>query len=519
MRFPSPPELGLPEEFDTWRDGQVEAIQYLQRSTRRVPALSADTGFGKGAVVVGDAILSREPTCFVTDSKLLQDQYLTTFASIGMVDLRGRRNYDCGLHEEYTCEEGIAARCPMRGTIQCPESQATMRAAISKYVVTNYDKWIAARMYGQGLEHIRRVVFDEADRSFHALARAMQITLHHHEIQEVLGMDFPTCDNLNFEVWKPWAAEARADCEQLMIAARTQVVTTSQPKPTLIRTYTHLQHLTRRLGILATANPRNWVVEQVERGYQFDPIRPGRYAESTLLLKVPKIIAISATLRPKTLFMIGLSRETFDFKEFESDFDPKRRPIYYVPTLRVDKRAHDLSPLWLKIDQVAARRRDRNGIIHPVSYSRGDDVKKHSRFSESMIINNRQEPTMEAIDQLIMSYPGAILVSPAVGAGFSFNRRAAEWQFLCKIPFPPSSRILKARTDDDPEYPYHIAGQTMAQIFGRIMRDNQDQGESFIVDTHCDWFLPRYGHLIPKSVRRRIQRVDVLPPPPPRLEA
>ncbi len=87
-----------------------------------------------------------------------------------------------------------------------------------------------------------------------------------------------------------------------------------------------------------------------------------------------------------------------------------------------------------------------------------------------------------------------------IAEGFAAHNTRAEWQFICKIPFPPPSAILKARTDEDREYPYYLAWNKLTQIFGRIMRDTQDRGESFICDMHLDWFM-RYSYLAPKSTR------------------
>lgn len=518
MNVPSPHDCGLPEQFEHWRANQEEAITLLRQSTKRVQALSAPTGFGKTAVYMAATLLSREPTCFVTDSRALQDQLMRDYQSIGLADIRGRNNYTCDLADDYTCEDGYAARCPHKGTVGCPASQAEMRAAVSPLVVTNYPKWIAARKFGQGMAHFTRVVFDEGHRAPEALAQAMQIILHAREIQEVLGVDFPPASHAqSFITWKPWAAEARARAEELMLLARARIAGSSHPKPAWVKHYTHMRLLTKRLSTLATARVNNWIVEEIERGYQFDPIRPGIYAESSLLLRVPHITVVSATLRPKTLYMMGLSKDTFEFREFESDFDPKRCPIYHIPTMRVDSRAGDLAMVWARLDQVAAPRRDRNGIVHTVSYTRRDSIMNASRFSNSMILNERGEPATETVELFKNTYPGAILVSPSVGAGFDFAGRFCEWQFICKIPFPPPSQILKARTEDDAEYPYYLAMQKLVQSFGRGMRSKEDRCENFIPDDHLDWFLPRYGHLAPKSFHMFFRRVSVLPQPPARL--
>lgn len=523
MRQLTPQEYGLPEQFDSFRPKQEEALEFLGRATKRVRAICAPTGSGKSVTAITDSLRSKLPTAYVTDSRSLQDQVMGTFSCIGATDLRGRANYDCLLKEDdptYTCEHGYAARCPYKGTVHCPASQAEMRAAASSLVVTNYDKWIHARKYSQGLSHIKRVIFDEAHEMPNALARAMQITLHHREIEEILECTFPPIHEAEFfSTWRPWAAATREVSERLVMLARAKL-TGIEVKAAWVKHYTHMQHLSRRLGILATANPNNWIVEELPngRGYVFDVINPGRYAEAALLLRVPEIVAMSATLRPKTLFMSGIGRDQFEFKEFLSDFDPKRCPIYYIPTMRVDSRAGSLDQLWIRLDQVASARRDRNGLVHTISYLRRDSILAHTRYATSMFMNEKGEPPTTMIEQFKSSYPGAILVSPSVGQGHDFPFKAAEWQFICKVPFPPPSRIQSAREDQDPEYRYYLAMQKLVQACGRIMRDAKDQGETFLADDHLDWFIPRYGHLAPKSFGQFFTRVHVLPQPPHRLE-
>jgi Rad3-related DNA helicase len=520
----TPQRLGLPEKFHTFRPKQEEALDWLSQCSKRVRAICAPTGSGKSILGVADSLrCNKVPTAYVTDSRALQDQVMENFEEIGAVDLRGRANYDCQLKPDdttYTCEHGYHARCPYKGTVHCPASQAEMRAAASWLVVTNYDKWIHARKFSQGLTHIKRVIFDEGDQGPNALARAMQINLHTKEIEETLGVPFPSQSEAQFfSTWKPWAAEARVKCETLVLQARAKLMDPNV-KAVWVKHFTHLRNLSRKLGILAAAAPNNWIVEEFAngRGYQFDPINPARYSESALLLRVPEIIVMSATLREKTLWMMGIGRADYDFKEFLSDFDPRRCPIYYVPTMRVDSRAGNLDSLWVRLDQVAAARRDRNGLIHTVSYTRRDAVLAASRFSTSMFVNERGDPPTEMIEIFKSSYPGAILVSPSIGRGHDFAGKAAEWQFICKIPFPPPSRILEARKELDKEYPYYLAMQTLVQNCGRIMRYHEDQGETFIGDDHLQWFLPRYGHLAPKSFGQFFTPVRVLPQPPRRLD-
>lgn len=775
-KIPSPAECGLPEQFSNWRPKQEEALEWLRfRSQKRIKGLCAPTGFGKTSVYVADALLSGEATCFVTDNRALQDQLMREFGSIGMVDLRGRKNYECGLREDYTCEQGFVARCPHKGTVMCPASQAAIRANLSLLVTTNYAKWTAAKKYGQGMDHFKKVVFDEGHGAPDAVDSAMQVMVHHREREQHILLD-PPSDPTSLLAWKVWAGEARVIIDEQAKIAQDVIKGQSQPRPSAVRHALHMRQLLRRLNILATARPAEWVVEELERGFQFDPIRSGRYAESVLFLRVPSVLVISATLRPKTLHMLGQGSDTFDFQEFDSDFDPARCPVYWVPTMRVDSRSTDWSPLWLKLDQIAARRQDRKGIIHTVSFARRDQILSLSRFAGKMLINEKGSPSGEMVEHFKQSPAGTIFVSPSVGQGFDFpgclspntriltadlnyvpvgtlqpgdkllafdediptgrrtrswreavvinnspgvkpcrrvtlsdgtqfvcslehpwlvstGKRAAywqstdklkpfgssllrlveswepgdswdagylsgiwdgeghisqrlnqwrsggemphvvtgmsqvdnivlaqtmvllnrhgisyktyvtkrrksteqdktsvlvinrrdilhllgwcrplrilsklrldllgslrpmtpvqivsiediglhpvsllststrtyvaegfashnsqcEWQFLTKIPFPPPSKILKARTDADKDYPHYLAMQSMVQAFGRGMRYAADQCENFICDDHVEWFLPKHGHLAPRSFRSFFRRVERLPQPPPPL--
>ena len=512
-KIPPPSELGF-KDITKWRPVQEEMINVIITGQKRVDAMCAPTGAGKSHSMIAGALLSGQNTCIVTSTKGLQDQYMRIGKPLGMTDLRGRRNYSCDMKEGATCEEGYNARCPYKGTVACECSQAEIRAATSRLVVTNYDKWCAARRFGQGMDHFTQVIFDEGDESVEALCRTMQVILNHKEIEDNLKLDFPVGADDDFGTWKCWASAAKGVAEVAMIAAQARISGLSDPKLSWVRHFTHMRNLFRRLSTLAAASPKDWIVEQIEDGYQFDPIRPARYAEAALLLRVPRIIFVSATLRPKTMFMCGLPKEAFDFCEFNSDFDPARCPIYYVPTMRVDARTPDRSLLWMRLDQWLARRQDRKGLIQTTSYQYQKEVQQFSRFSDRMLLNERGEPTTRIIEQYLQSAPGTSLVSPSVGRGYDFKGDAARYNVILKLPFEPPSKILKAREEDDREYRPYKTFQKLVQQLGRDMREKEDWSERAIFDDHYSWFGPRYGHLAPRSFHAFVRTTSILPQPP-----
>lgn len=480
------------------------------------------TGGGKSPAYVGAANITGKRTCIVTGSRGLQDQLMTDFACMGLVDIRGRANYKCDMREDYTCEDGAAARCPYKGSVGCEASKAEMKAAASHLVVTNYKKWTSSKKFGLGMTGFDQVIFDEAHEAPEELAAAMQVTISAKEVEKDLEIDLPEnavgCDMAR---WKLWASTARIVAETLTTAAFIKINGTGEPKSAWVKDYNHKKHLTRRLAVLAACNAKEWIVDEVTKpypGFQFDPIRPARYAEAALLLRVPRIICVSATIRPKTLYMIGIGKEHSIFHEYASDFDPKRCPIYHVPTMRMDHRSPDLSMMFLRIDQILGRRMDRKGIIHPHSYDRRDLIVDNSRYGDIMLINLRGESVTHIIDTFKHSPPPMALVSPSVSTGYDFPGDQCEYQIVCKIPFPDGrSKIVKARQEDDAEYGPYNAMQTLVQTFGRGARSKQDRCENFITDDHIEWFRGKYAHLAPRTFHAFFQELRSVPPPPPKL--
>lgn len=510
--------------IDSWRPNQEENISDIVRGEERVTVTNAPTGFGKSPTYMGVAKALGKRTCIVTPSRGLQDQLMKGYASMGLVDLRGRANYACDLKEDYTCEEGFAARCPYKGTVGCPASQAEMRAAAAPYVVTNYKKWTASKKFGMGMENFEVVIFDEAHHMTDALADALQVILHFREIEQDLGLSFPGgSDADNMEEWKKWASAARVVSEVQMVQALARIAGVHDPKPSHVKHYTHMRNLMRRLATLATMRPSDWVVDDAminkkHEGYQFDPIRPGRYGESHLLMRVPRVLAYSATIRPKTCFQVGLAKDKFTYREYPSDFDPKRCPTYYIPTQAMSKNhAHDLSRFYNRLDQILAPRMDRKGLIQTFSYERRTLITDASRFQPVMLINEQGESVTAAVESFLDAPPPMYLVSPSVGEGFDFAMKAAEVNVICKLPFEPPSKIGKAREEDDREYAPYRCMNKLVQALGRIVRSKEDQGENFITDNDIEWFRPRYGHLAPKTFHQFFQQVKMLPRPLPRL--
>src|ERR1035437_1810753 len=93
----APSFFNLPEKFTSFRPAQAEALEYaVYHTTRKFTALGLPTGSGKSLLAVAIAKALGVKAVYLTATRALEDQVSREFAESGMVDVRGRSNYQCG---------------------------------------------------------------------------------------------------------------------------------------------------------------------------------------------------------------------------------------------------------------------------------------------------------------------------------------------------------------------------------------------------------------------------------------
>jgi ATP-dependent DNA helicase DinG len=518
--LPTPASLGLPSKFDAWRPGQAEAVLKALDSTKRFVVLGMPTGFGKSLVYLACGALSGEPTIFLTSTKGLQNQLVEDFGESGLVDIRGMGNYPCkeAANELFgrdnrapACDEGPCLagwKCPLAED-GCSYFDARRIAAASPLTVTNYSYWMAVNADSgpdkkRPLAERGRLVLDEAHAAIDELGDFLAIEVGHWEVEGVLGRNFPQGTSA-VEEWRTWARTLSAECakrlEQLGSEVRLGV---SNNRRGLSR-LRELRDLQRRLQGIA-AMDGDWVMEEARdrrgrRVVRFDPVWPGAYAESSLFTGVPKVILTSATIRPKTLELLGVPADEYEFLEYPSSFPVALRPFTWVPTVRV---RYDMDPgsarLWAaKIDRIIGQRLDRKGIIHTVSYQRRDYLLRYSEYARYMVVHDAAGQIIDAVRKFKEMPAPAILVSPSVGTGFDFPGDECRYIIVGKVPFPSTkSKVLQARQERDKDYFAYVAAQQLVQMVGRGMRSNDDWCEGIIVDDNWSWFYGKYKKFMPR---------------------
>lgn len=525
IELPPPSAFGFPSAFSDWRDDQLTAVDLMLQAPTRFVALNMPTGSGKSLCYTAAAVLSSERTVILTSNKGLQDQLSMDFSTIGLRDVRGQQSYPClavqpgGTLEDFagpspqtvTCTEGpchAGVTCELKSG-GCLYYDAYRKALSAPLVVTNYAFWLAQWRYGEGMGKVGRLVLDEAHEAPEELAAALQVTIPRAALMKA-GVKQPD-DNWDVTTFKDWgvywAHKLRKQIEGIGLPSLG-------PQVSHIRKLQRLASSLEQLALLTTDG--NWLGNHTPLEVVFEVVNPNRYREH-LFQNIGKVVLTSATLTPKTLSLLGVPGDQCTSWECPSRFPVERRPIWIIPTVQIDERT--LTPekqtIWVKrIDQIITPRRDRKGLVHTVSYKRRDAILARSEHGALMTTHtNAKGEAARVVAQFKKRQAPGVLISPSLMTGWDFPHETCRYQIVTKLPYPSPSPLLKARGEQDPRYIPYLVMQTLVQMVGRGMRSRDDWCETFLIDDHVRWFIPKYRDMAPSWFWQAIRTSLVIPSP------
>jgi len=541
VSLPAPRLFDLPERFAEWRPEQERAIFEFLDAEERFITLCLPTGSGKSLLPVAVSKIQDLRACILTSTKVLQDQYNSDFTTL-LRDLRGRGNYRCKAlqpggqfySEEFEkasfvsvesgpCNAGV--ECGLK-EIGCDYFDAVREAKQAQIVITNYSKWLTADIERE-LGKFDLLVLDEAHAAPDELADALSTELEYWEVESLIGGNWPKLDSMRD--WMLWAATSgevvRLAIDSLSAEIRNR---SGRVRRELVTEARNLRALEKKLNQIAKARGQ-WIVDDLVKvnakgqqhaaGVRFDPVWPAPYAEEKLFRGTPKVMLTSATVRPKTLEILGVGMKESKFIEYPSSFPVARRPIYFVPTVRMSHKTtdRDIEKLIERIDEIIDTRYDKRILIHTVSYARRNLILTQSKHKAIMLSHSPSE-MRETVERFKTTEPPVVLVSPSVSTGVDFPYESCEVIIIVKVPFPDMrSKVLKARVLSDREYGNYLAAQELVQATGRGMRAVDDRCETLIIDSHAGWFVWSRKSLFPKYFLNAFRKAEFLPKPLPKL--
>jgi ATP-dependent DNA helicase DinG len=551
----SPIEWGLPPKFGKWRKHQPTMIAAGIDSQCKHHVNCSPTGSGKSPAYMLHALIRGDRVCVVTGSKGLQKQNNEDYKSLGLVDVRGRNNYKCLEWKFLNCDEGHT-KCDSHRDGNCPYKQAIAAAKLSPIgCQTNYAMWLASNRFNEGLGSYDVLVLDEAHEAHEHLAAFLSVDLSIENLArswkfitylvdefsidwEGYPYDLSIPDSEDpIDQWAEWGKYTARAYDKIVSCFMSTGPDAPPAKYSLkadertLKDFALVRNVAKDLNTLATINADTWVAEASKAGTKFDPIWPAMY-NSYLFRNVPKVLLYSATITPKTMYLLGVSSQDFTFSEFDSTFPAELSPILWIPTLtlKYTSTERDKRDIVNRIDQIIRKgRNDRRGIVHTFSYDRQkytiefSDFKHQFKYNSNDWLRGTDNKTIaQIIEDYKLSPPPSTLVTPSATTGFDFPDDSCRYNIIMKVPIPPAqSKVMKARLKKDPEYTDYLTVQDLSQAIGRGNRNERDWCEHFIIDDSIKWVSRKARHLMTRSFaklllnsRGYVNSVDTVPSPP-----
>jgi Rad3-related DNA helicase len=508
-----PTDLGLPPKFAEFRAypgfDQLATARDLATATERLQILNSATGSGKSVTYSATAALRDARWLVLVGTRGLQTQLLDD----GLVKrlVWGHRNYSCaagmgGNAEDADTDDPEYRCCVPRDRCYYLADVAAAQAARS--VVCNYAYWMSIARYSDPdlLGPFDFLVCDEAHGAHSWLTKAVSVYLSPGRVGRTLGVSrWP-----HLPVWPEigkwhdvFAHFTRLGYERLAGLGREDRIERRK-----------VERLIRDLELLATVSDPDaaeaagyrepWIVipgqehdRYVSGSVQFSPRYPSDFAERLLFRGIPNVLLTSATVAETHADWLGIPPAERRYREVPSPFDPRRRPVIWVPTARVDFRMSDGArwKLGQRVDELIAAAIDQdagNGLLHTGSYERTREIVGGSKFRAAIITHrqpSRRDPGdfAEALGRFKEAGRRgqfAVFASPRAQEGISLDDELGRWQALLKMPFPDGRDPLTAARAKSASYRNAVVTEAVTQMIGRLVRSMGDYGTTWILDDH-----------------------------------
>ena len=499
----SPADLRLP--FQEWRTGQLDLLTRLATSEAKYILLEAPTGSGKSALALSLRRLMGSRSVILSGTKALQDQYVETFGNSGLVQAKGRGNFQCHIAPvsaaEAPCVYG--EKCPRANLPTCDYYDQKITAQLSDEAVLNYQYWLAQANYTKQFTGVELLICDEAHEIEHELRRFVTETVRYNALNQA-GIPLPPSFQ-EFAEWQAWAAQVMPRARAAWGAAEKK----SRLEKTLSRLYDTLGAVRFQL------DDEHWTFVITRDGIEFRPVWVAKAAQDYLLKHAERILFMSATILDQQMFCenLGLPLDQVEFIRVGSTFPKERRPLIYDPVGKVKSiNERSLRALLEKINGILAAHPGR-GLVHTSNYQIAEYLAKYAR-DRHRLITHTTATRGRALQQLRAS-PGAVLVSPSVTTGVDLPYDLCEFQVIAKIPFPDlgdpqTKKRMKLGPDGKPRkaaqswYNWTTACR-IVQAYGRGMRAPDDNCVTYLLDGNWGWFRPAVKHMLPEWFTEAIQ--------------
>lgn len=516
------------------RKEQEEIIEHCIEAfkDKRFVVVEAGTGVGKSAIGITIARHMNKLhgwTChFVTTQKILQDQYVRDFTSIGISSIKSASNYQCSFKKGQSCSESQKEiRVEPKGTkfwkscvMNCPYKKDKEKFIDGKYGVTNFPYLITESNLSGGIKPKELLVIDEAHNVESELSKFIEISVSSRFAKQFFkaGFDFPKTKAKTYQ----WISEVYLPLVKKRLKMMEDRLEKFKITEKAIAEFTKISgqmdlmrsHVSKLSHFVEKYDAETWLYEfesspRDGKGsrFYFKPIDVSSYAESLLFRLGSKVLLMSATILNHDAFResLGISPENSSCIRVSSPFPTENRPIIYAPVGYMSKAHIDktLPNLIEAIKSIIQEHKGEKGIIHTHSYYIANRIKNSIRSSRLLIHDSNTRDKI--LDKHTKSKSPTVLISPSMTEGVDLKGEISRFQIVCKVPYPfLGDKLVRKRMNRwEWWYPLQTA-KTVVQSVGRSVRSKDDHAVTYILDSNWSGFYAKNKSYFPEDFRKCI---------------
>jgi ATP-dependent DNA helicase DinG len=524
----TPADLGLPEKFKSFRPYQVETIERITQSEKKVILCQAPTGSGKTVLMAALARYVKTHVLYTCYTKQLQLQVVDDFPYA--VELKGRANYPCLKFSNLTANECTVKKgntnpelcrvcryedCAARDKSyevkechckdNCPYLQQKSRAILAELAVLNTPFFLNEANFAGSFSGWPWVILDEGDLSENSLMSFIEVTISKATIRRLRLQ--PPKKTVEAD-WIKW-------CQEFAIPTidnRIKELGKPDSDPfSSIKEMKDMERLNQKLKWLTNEDLRNWVFIPSDFNWTWKPVFISRYSARRLWDHGERFLVMSATIISPQQFAqnLGLKENDVEFIELPSTFPRERRPIYFMPSANMTHKNKNQS--WPQIvkamDKIIAGHPNEKGLVHTVSYPLARYIFESSKHQARLCQHDTENRT-SALESFKVSPEPLVMVSPSMERGVDLPNGLCSFIIILKVPYPNLGDIQVSRrlysASDGPLWYAVQAIRSIVQATGRGMRSPTDHCECYILDGNFGRLFAEYHDLFPSWWREAI---------------
>ena len=539
------------------RKEQKEALsfieaEYQKNKLNKFFLLNLPVGSGKShlALMIADwykkNVNRMARVDIITNSKILQDQYSGEYESI--CDLKGKENYEC---QSYSCSCAQGSefnRLNKTSCESCPYSNARESYISGGVSLTNFYLYILYAMYNPKLmesRDARVLIVDEAHEFDDVMSDFVSI-----KITEIIVKKFKFSNEYEImkrlkgvtsianyvEFLKFLASEILTTIESMETGMSSTSRNVKQDKRDLkinkliggknsdvkmMQLATDLKQYQTKIEIFLKEykeNPNNWVLETNyneklrQKELSLEPIWAYDYLDKYVFSHYDMVILMSGTILDKNLFcqLNGLDVTKAVYYSIRSPFNPKNRPIYYMPVGKMSYKSKEetFKKYIPYIQKLLDKYKNKKGIIHTNSFELAKWIE--GSIKDPRLIFHDSTNKDEILRFHKESDKPTVIVSPSMDTGVSFDNDDARFQIIAKVPYPSlGSQKNKLRQSNNPDWYSWKTVSGIVQMTGRPVRSNLDYADTIIIDGSFGDVIKHSSHFLPDWIQEAIKKINV----------